>query len=82
MSLIYLMLKRPKPNYLHYAIADTDAQLVYFTDSPATPLDFTQHAGPAIRSYWWALGCTTFDDFINHPDVIQFTRESHPELFI
>lgn len=82
MSLIYLMLKSLKPGYFPYAIVNTNSQLVYFTDSPAIPFDFTQHARPDVSTYWWGLGCTTFDDFINHPDILQFTRESHPELFI
>lgn len=80
MSLIYLTPKILPFGRSRYACYDPDASLYDFGNDLHV-LDPYNESHRLSKSNW-NLTYSNFDEFVNHPDIICFTKQSHPEYFI
>ncbi len=82
MSLIFITPKVLPSGHSRYGLVDLASETFAFNSdinqlmsTPRSPFRHLQGA--------WELGDSlTMSDLINHPDVITFTRDSHPEYFL
>jgi hypothetical protein len=79
--LVYLTVHPVPDDHIPYLLVDTDGNKacsswdVHYLDRSDMNLIGN------IASYW-GLGCKTLDELLAHPNVIQFTKDSHPEYFV
>jgi hypothetical protein len=79
--LVYLTVHPAPASHVPYLLVDTDKA----TMAPSNCVHTlnTSNMIPILDiEYYWNLGCKTLDELLAHPNVIQFTEDSHPEYFI
>ena len=64
--------------YGYYTDYDTFAFFADLSNPDITP----SIRPPGERYYVWKLPFMTSKELLSHPDILRFTKESHPELFI
>ena len=81
MNLIFITPKVLPSDHSRYALVDLDAETFAFGDDLVNIM--LDHRSPFEKlSGAWDLKPFSIFDLINHPDVITFTRDSHPEYFL
>ena len=67
--------------YLKYGYYTDYNTFAFFDDLSNTDITPSIHPTEG-RYYVWKLPLMTSKELLSHPDILCFTKESHPELFI
>jgi pantoate kinase len=79
--LVYLTVHPIPADHIPYLLVDTDGAKMSGSHDIHSLNTSDMTTMSAIEQYW-DLGCKTLDEFLAHPNVIQFTEDSHPEYFV
>jgi hypothetical protein len=79
--LVYITVDPVPPGHYRYGLIDTDEYMGDFSDT-LSDLEVDRMGDISKETGLWNLKYNTLDELIAHPNVTQFTEDSHPEYFI